>query len=230
MAEPQQAIRAATDRAATSTVPVTAEIHAGDPATVLIRESADAELLVLGHRGRGGFAELLLGSVAIKVAAHAACPVLITRGRPPAGGEVLVGVDGSPANIAAVGFAFHEAMLRGAGLRALHARTESNNADPAVLLLYDPAPERAELARTLAEVLSGWTLKYPTVLVHPQLVIGRAGHALVAAGGGAQLIVLGARGQGRLPGRRLGSVSHTVLHHAPCPVAVVDLHARTTRH
>lgn len=210
-------------------MPVTAEIQAGDPAEILIRESASAELLVLGHRGRGGFAELMLGSVAIKVATHAACPVLITRGPPPASGEVVVGVDGSPANDVSVGFAFHEAMLRGAGLRALHAWNESNNADPAVLLLYDPAPERAEQARMLADSLSGWMQKYPTVLVQQQLVTGRAGHALVAAGSGAQLIVLGAREQGRLPGRRLGSVSHTVLHHAACPVAVVHNDATTAR-
>ncbi|MEK8110543.1 universal stress protein [Micromonospora sp. M12] len=55
-------------------MPVTGEVLAGNPTTVLIRESADADLLVLGHRGRGGFPELLLGSVAVTVAAHAACP------------------------------------------------------------------------------------------------------------------------------------------------------------
>ncbi|GID98222.1 universal stress protein [Amorphoplanes digitatis] len=112
---------------------------------VLIRESATADLLVLGHRGRGGFAALLLGSVAIKVAAHAACPVLITRGPPPAGGDVVVGVDGSAAGGAAIGFAFQEAALRGVGLRALHAKdTFANLAglDPGTL---DPGQLATEL-------------------------------------------------------------------------------------
>jgi nucleotide-binding universal stress UspA family protein len=221
LSEPQQAIRDATDRASASTVPVTAEVLAGDPAVVLIRESHSVDLLVLGHRGRGGFSQLLLGSVAIKVAAHAACPVLITRGPPPTDGDVVVGVDGSPANDAAIGFAFHEAALRGTDLRALHVWTELNIADPAVMVLYDLAPERVEQGRMLAAALSGWIQKYRTVAVHQHLVTGRAGHALVAASGSAQLIVLGTRGHGGLPGQRLGSVSHTVLHHSTCPVAVV---------
>lgn len=111
-------------------MPVTGEVLAGNPTTVLIRESAHAHVLVLGHRGRGGFSALLLGSVAATVAAHAACPVLITRGMPPTRGEVLVGLDGSPADDAAVGFAFHEAALRNADLRALYASNEPNLTGP----------------------------------------------------------------------------------------------------
>jgi nucleotide-binding universal stress UspA family protein len=221
LADPQRAIRAATERAAIGHVPVTGEVLAGDPATVLIRESTAAEILVVGHRGRGGFPELLLGSVAVKVAAHAACPVMVTRGVPPAEGEILLGVDGSPANHAAVGFAFQEAALRGTGLLALHACTGPALTGPTDILLYDPETEQTEQDRMLTEALSGWSQKYPSVPVRRQLVADRPARALVKASGRAQLVVLGARGRGGLPGRRLGSVSHVVLHHAACPVAVV---------
>jgi nucleotide-binding universal stress UspA family protein len=51
----------------------------GNPAAALVLRAAGADLLVLGSRGRGGFAGLLLGSVSQQCAHHAACPVVIVR-------------------------------------------------------------------------------------------------------------------------------------------------------
>ncbi|MGK5682141.1 universal stress protein [Actinoplanes sp. URMC 104] len=60
-------------------VPVKAHVRQGRPAKVLIDESSSADLLVVGHRGHGGFAGLVLGSVSQHVAAYAKCPVTVVR-------------------------------------------------------------------------------------------------------------------------------------------------------
>ena len=64
-----------------SGVDVERHVVEGVPAAVLVEESRDAELLVVGSRGRGGFAALLLGSVSQQCAHHASCPLVIVHGR-----------------------------------------------------------------------------------------------------------------------------------------------------
>ena len=54
----------------------------GTASAVLVDESQQADLLVVGSRGHGGFAQLLLGSVSQQCAHHAACPVVIVRSKP----------------------------------------------------------------------------------------------------------------------------------------------------
>jgi nucleotide-binding universal stress UspA family protein len=76
------AINSALDPA--SDVPVHARVVEGHAARVLIDASADADLLVVGSRGHGGFAEALLGSVSQQAVQHAACPVVVIRGPEPA--------------------------------------------------------------------------------------------------------------------------------------------------
>ena len=58
----------------------TVNVVTGDPAEELVKASRDADMIVVGSRGSGGFASLLMGSVSSKVAHHAACPVVIIRG------------------------------------------------------------------------------------------------------------------------------------------------------
>ena len=64
-------------------VPVEQLLMEGGPVDALLQRSRGADLLVVGHRGRGGFRELLLGSVAHQCSSHAACPVVIVRPRSP---------------------------------------------------------------------------------------------------------------------------------------------------
>src|SRR5213080_2324051 len=75
-----------------------------------------------GDRGLGGVVGLVLGPVAVALAARGACPVVIVRGEPAdTAGPVVVGVDGSPVSEAALGFAFEAAATREAGLVVVHA-------------------------------------------------------------------------------------------------------------
>lgn len=54
----------------------------GSPATALLRAARDAEMLVVGRRGHGGFVGLLLGSVATQVVHHSPCPVVVVSAKP----------------------------------------------------------------------------------------------------------------------------------------------------
>ncbi|WP_131823019.1 universal stress protein, partial [Mycobacteroides chelonae] len=72
-------------------VGITPVVEEGAPARVLIDAAADAELLVVGSRGRGSFAGLLLGSVSQRCAQGATCPVVIVP--PPHPGEAAGGID-----------------------------------------------------------------------------------------------------------------------------------------
>ena len=60
-------------------VDVRTAIEEGNPSEVLIEQSKEADLIVVGSRGHGGFAGMLLGSVSQHLATHAGCPVVIIR-------------------------------------------------------------------------------------------------------------------------------------------------------
>jgi nucleotide-binding universal stress UspA family protein len=84
-AEVEERIRTELAEAVTKANPdpsarIDTKIVYGHPAQVLIDESRGQSLLVVGHRGHGGFAEAITGSIAIHCVNHAACPVLVVRG------------------------------------------------------------------------------------------------------------------------------------------------------
>ncbi|MFE7765328.1 universal stress protein [Streptomyces sp. NPDC057438] len=213
-------------RSAEPEVQVTNAVVTGEPLTVLQGQSSKAALVVVGSRGLGGFAGLLLGSTAVHLAAHSHCPVLVVREQPRTARQILLGVDGSPVGDAAVEFAFAEAALRGSPLRALHAWTMWSASMPALqddsMPYTNPAGELEDAEeRLMAEALAGRSEKYPGVAVEHTVVRGGAREALIEASRDAGLLVVGARGRGGFAGLLLGSVSQALLQHAHCPVAVV---------
>jgi nucleotide-binding universal stress UspA family protein len=67
------------DHPGRATVPVDVAALIGSASKVLLEQARDADLLVLGHRGRGGFASAMLGSVGLQCALHGSCPVTVVR-------------------------------------------------------------------------------------------------------------------------------------------------------
>jgi nucleotide-binding universal stress UspA family protein len=204
-------------------VNATAALIDGAPAPVLLGESRNAVVLVIGDRGLGGFGSLMLGSVALHTTAHAACPVLVVRGSARSTGPVVVGVDGSLGSASAVGFAIDEAARRGTTLTVVHAWGvfDSGRQSDVLPMVYEPDSLQGQEQRVLSESLAGWAQQYPEVPIQPELVRGRPAAALIERSQTAQLMVTGARGRGGFTGLLLGSVSQTLMHHAGCSVAVV---------
>lgn len=217
---------------AEATVPgltISGEIIDGEAAAVLVGESPTAALIVLGDRGLGGFTSLVVGSVAVQVAAYADCPVLVARGVEHPGEPVLVGLDGSPASRLAAEFAAETAVARDAPLLAVHAYRHPPSTRPGDMqpLVYDAEQLHHEEDQVLAESLTGLAERHPELRLTRRAVRGRAGAVLAEASRSAQLVVVGGQGRGQVSGLLLGSVSQSVLHHAHCPVAVVRAPAET---
>jgi nucleotide-binding universal stress UspA family protein len=190
---------------------------------LLADESEKAEMVVVGARGRGGFAELVVGSTAVALTARAHCPVVVVRGTETVGGPIVVGVDGSPASEAALAFAYDMASRRNAELVAVHVWSDVisvwGGSVPIPDMDWDAVATDERIV--LAERLAGWRERYPDTAVRQVVHENRPAQRLINEAAGAQLLVVGSLGLGALANALLGSVSHALLHHAPCPVAVV---------
>lgn len=198
-------------------IKVTTELVIGSAEQALLGQTHDAELVVVGNRGMGGFTGLLVGSVGVALAAHAPCPVIVVHPRAddrPRAQRVVVGIDGSDLSSSAVDFAFKAAARRGVGLTALHAWSPSTSIYP------EEVVEQEERHRMLKALETHRGL-FPEIDLEVKLVDDHAGRAMVEESGDADLVVVGSRGRGGFQGLLLGSVSQVVLQHAACPVAVV---------
>ncbi len=199
------------------------------PSDALVEESRDALMLVVGARGLARMRRMFVGSVTARCAQEAPVPVVVVRGPAPPepdGRPILVGVDGSESSLAALRWAALQAGLRRVPLRVAHCWLPEPPFDPACLPAFDPpAFDEAVLEKaarlTLDTAVEQGLASRTDVAVEAVLVAGSAAHGLIVAARSAQLLVVGARGRGGFGGLLLGSVSHQVVTHAPCPVAVI---------
>jgi nucleotide-binding universal stress UspA family protein len=192
----------------------------GSPAHVLCERSRGAEMVVVGSRGHGGMADSWLGSVSWQVACHGLGRVVVVRGqwRPvnQAPGPVVAGVDGSPASHHALTLAFEEAALRGVPLVAVCALADAPG----------KVGGAARMEEDFSRLMTPQEKEHPEITVLRQVTFGAPRSALLTAAAEAQMLVVGSRGLGGVEGMSLGSVAGALVHHSPCPVAVVHPPAR----
>ena len=222
----EHALAFASDRAAELEPGLAVEtaLLPGSPASALTEAADNASMLVVGSRGGGGFAALLLGSVSRYVATRAESPVVVVREETMAvHREVVVGVRDLD-QPAAIGFAFEEAALRKSRLRAVHAwqwflpEMRLTGTERPGAAAEEVAPDVSEW---LTGVLSFWREKYPEVDVIGDAVHASPARVLAASSAHADLIVLGRNSDDDSSRAGADPVIHAVLNHAHGPVAIV---------
>lgn len=228
-------LRAAASRVAKRhpglTVNTTAVV--GDPADVLVERGRDAVLTVVGSRGIGGFAGLMVPSVSHRVAARSDVPLLVVKGtdarhtsRRIRREGVLLALENDDDADAAL-FAFEEAELRHAQVDVPHVWTYRQ----ALLETLDPHPtvpaqERIPHRTAAAAALPGEFVT-PSRLAYPRREFGTRPvrstpcRDLIAATADAELVVIAAHRRRNRPRIQLEPLTRALLHHAQCPVAIV---------
>jgi nucleotide-binding universal stress UspA family protein len=211
---------------------VSGSVYIGSPASGLVAASVGASLVVVAADARVRYGGLLAGLVSVQVAAHAQASVMVvpTTDAPTRRvgvSRVVVGVDGSTGSSDAVAFAFDEAHARGADLHAIYVWESADHPRRRPIVPYSgavgPAAGAAGAAdRMLRDATGGWEDKYCDVAVIREAVYSdNPVRGLNNAAGGADLIVVGARGSGGFDTLALGSVSDGLVRYSPCRVAVV---------
>jgi nucleotide-binding universal stress UspA family protein len=204
-------------------VVVEGELVTGAATRILLEKAQDAVMVVLGGHGTGALTGVVLGSTALQVVTHTPVPAVVVRCRERVRREVVLGLDRAEIQERAIRFSFEEAALRKARLHVMHVWSHPASSGPGAMqpLVYDPQVVAEEERRVLGESLAVWCEKFPEVDVVSEVEHGRPVPILAGLSARADLLVVGTRGRGGFAGLLLGSVSHSLLYHAHCPVAVV---------
>ncbi|HSP51512.1 MAG TPA: universal stress protein [Cryobacterium sp.] len=200
----------------------TSYIRHGVPVDELARASATADLLVIGTKKTGVLAGTVFGTLPLRLAAHARCPVVVVPANwEPRGGTIVAGMEDDVTALVAVDFAAREAERFKLPLDLVHAWS----IPATVAVEYGAVLPYEEMQDAHARILSGATRRvrdaHPALHITEVLEQGTAASVLVNASKAASLVVVGTHGRGAVGSLFLGSVSHDVLMNLPCPVAVV---------
>ena len=202
---------------------VTEKLTSDPPAKALLDAADQASVLVLGSRGLGSLAGFVVGSISLSVIAHAQTPVVTVRGQSSQGGTVAVGVDFRQNCEPLLAFGFEVAARRGWAVRTVHTWSITRmygypSAFPDVDSVMTADAEASERSH---ELLAPWQKRYPDVRTEVSTGSMAIIPHLLKAGTDAALVVVGRRVRGHPFPTRIGPVTHGMLHHAACPVAVV---------
>ena len=209
-------------RMAHPALPVVVELVHDGAAGALVDASRTAQLLVLGTRGHGAFAGLVLGSVSMRVTAHGHCPVVLLRSPEHAdrSGEIVLGMELGECHEAAR-FAFDAADRAGCGVHAVHAWIPYPGHAQTYISDTDIIARHA--AQDMVAALKQVREDFPSVPAKITVTRGHPAAVLAGASREARLTVVGAhRHRGPLS-LGVGPVIHTLLTHAGSPVAVVPV-------
>ncbi|MGI5836757.1 MAG: universal stress protein [Chloroflexota bacterium] len=209
------------------------QVEIGDPATQVVEavRRAGVDLVVMGHRGMGGVAGLVLGSVAKKVAEESSCPVLVVIGNAPDTiRKILVAIDGSEHSRRAVEIIVDLASAFDAEVTIIHVLdpTELGEATTEVAKRKLRAAFRergSSILADAAELFRRAGVAHETVLAEgrPSDVVSER-----VQSSDYDLVAIGRRGLGGVKSLMLGSVSDEVLRKVKRPVLLVGERATTS--
>ncbi len=200
----------------------TSYVRRGVPADELVRASTSADLLVIGTNKTGALAGAIYGTLPLRLAAHARCPVVVVPAEWTArAGSILAGLEDDGTADGALAFAAREAVRLGRVLDIVHAWAIPVTVAVEYGAIFPFDDLRGAHATILADAAARVRAANPGLTVREVLEQGPAARVLVAASENAELIVVGTHGRGAVGGLFLGSVSHDVLLNLRCPVAVI---------
>lgn len=192
-----------------------------DARSLLLDLASTAAMTVVGTRGHGRVASLLLGSVSAALVRHAERPVVVVRPQPVSGRGVLVAADGSEESVELIEHAYREASVHELPLLVVHCLWDGLVAQAGWETVADTDPRGREARLRMAESVAGMREKFPDVAMRIKVTRGAIPACLVDLSAGYDLTVIGRPPRSLRERLTLSGLTLPVVEHAHCPVLVV---------